>query len=113
MEYCGDGESRIFPTLKARAHADPARMGSETGGTLPAAAGNEEVMRDMEEILITADVGIQATQKLLDAMRQQVLQGWENNPEEFSSRLQNEIVRILMEHPLHREHRTDSASLRK
>jgi fused signal recognition particle receptor len=54
-------------------------------------------MRDMEEILITADVGIQATQKLLVAMRQQVFQGWENNPEEFSSRLQNEIVRILME----------------
>ena len=59
--------------------------------------GNEEVMRAMEEILITADVGVQATQKLLDAMRQQVHLGWEHNSEEFASRLQHEMIRILME----------------
>ncbi|MFQ5916199.1 MAG: signal recognition particle-docking protein FtsY [Candidatus Binatia bacterium] len=71
--------------------------GQQLGALFLRPGGNEEVMRDMEEILITSDVGVQATQKLLNAMRQQVLQGWENNPEEFSSRLQNEIVRILME----------------
>ncbi len=59
--------------------------------------GNEEVMKAMEEILITADVGVQATQKLLDAMREQFHKGWEDNPGEFLSCLQHEIVRILME----------------
>ncbi len=87
----------FFQRLKQGLTRTRQGWGQKLGALFQRPAGNEEVMRDMEEILITADVGIQATQKLLDAMRQQVLQGWENNPEEFSSRLQNEIVRILME----------------
>lgn len=87
----------FFQRLKQGLTRTRQGWGQRLGALFQRPAGNEEVMRDMEEILITADVGIQATQKLLDAMRQQVLQGWENNPEEFSSRLQNEIVRILME----------------
>ena len=71
--------------------------GQRLRGLFQQPRGNEEVMKAMEEILITADVGVQATQKLLDAMREQFHKGWEDNPGEFLSCLQHEIVRILME----------------
>lgn len=60
-------------------------------------ARDEEVITAMEEILISADVGVKATQKLLDAMRRHSHKGWGDDWEGFSSRLQQEIVRILME----------------
>jgi fused signal recognition particle receptor len=59
-------------------------------------SGHEEVIEDLEEILITADVGMKATQRLLEALRCQPSTDW-NSSEGVSACLQNEIVRILTE----------------
>ena len=58
--------------------------------------GHEEVIEGLEEILITADVGMKATQRLLKALRCQPSTDW-NSSEGVSACLQNEIVRILTE----------------
>ena len=58
---------------------------------------NKEAIEDLEEILITADVGVPATQRLLDALGRRSQKEWEDNPEGFSTCLQEEIVRILKE----------------
>lgn len=59
-------------------------------------SGHEEVIEGLEEILITADVGMKATQRLLEALRCQPSTDW-NSSEGVSACLQNEIVRILTE----------------
>jgi len=59
-------------------------------------SGHAEVIEGLEEILITADVGMKATQRLLEALRCQSSTDW-NSAEGVSTCLQNEIVRILTE----------------
>ncbi len=59
-------------------------------------SGHEEVIEGLEEILITADVGMKATRRLLEALRCQSSTDW-NSSEGVSTRLQDEIVRILTE----------------
>ncbi len=59
-------------------------------------SGHEEVIEGLEEILITAEVGMKATQRLLEALRCQPSTDW-NSSEGVSACLQNEIVRILTE----------------
>ena len=59
-------------------------------------SGHEEVIEGLEEILITADIGMKATQRLLEALRCQPSTDW-NSSEGVSACLQNEIVRILTE----------------
>ena len=54
----------------------------------------EEVMEGLEEFLITADVGMKATQRLLETLRRQTSIDW-NKPDGISTCLQNEIVQIL------------------
>ncbi|MGH7829211.1 MAG: signal recognition particle-docking protein FtsY [Candidatus Binatia bacterium] len=54
---------------------------------------DEETFATVEEILISADVGVRATQKLLDAMRRR--NGGGDSAPDFSSCLQDEMVRIL------------------
>ena len=58
---------------------------------------NKEAMEDLEEILIMADVGVAATQRLLDALGRRSQRQWEDDPEGFTACLQEEIVRILKE----------------
>jgi len=58
---------------------------------------NEEIMAGLEEVLITADVGVPATQKLLDALGHQSQRQWGDSPEGFTSWLQNEMIRMLTE----------------
>jgi len=59
-------------------------------------SGHAEVIEGLEEILITADVGMKATQRLLEALRSQASTDWDSS-EGVSTCLQNEIVRILTE----------------
>ncbi|MFB3108161.1 MAG: signal recognition particle-docking protein FtsY [Candidatus Binatia bacterium] len=59
-------------------------------------SGHEEVIEGLEEILITADVGMKATHRLLEALRCRSSTDW-NSSEGVSTCLQNEIVRILTE----------------
>jgi fused signal recognition particle receptor len=57
----------------------------------------EDVVTDMEELLITADVGMKATRRLLDSMERQSRQGGGDSPQGFSLCLQREMVRLLTE----------------
>ena len=50
-----------------------------------------ELLEEMEEILITADVGVRATQRLLDVL------GKPPRDEELSSRLKEEIIQLMGE----------------
>ena len=53
---------------------------------------DEEALADMEEILISADLGVKAVQRLIDALRRQSPQGVTEDP---SLRLQQEIISML------------------
>jgi flagellar biosynthesis GTPase FlhF len=56
---------------------------------------DETSLDQMEENLITADVGIKATQKLMDILRRQSPNGDENIGAEMASRLQGAMVEML------------------
>jgi fused signal recognition particle receptor len=58
---------------------------------------DEEALAAMEEILISADVGVQATQKLLEAVRGQSRRGDQDTTQDLSLVVQREIVSILTE----------------
>ncbi|MGH7846468.1 MAG: signal recognition particle-docking protein FtsY [Candidatus Binatia bacterium] len=55
----------------------------------------EDAFVAMEEILISADVGTRATERLLEAARRRSRSGGLSAPAELSSCLQEEVVRIL------------------
>ena len=56
---------------------------------------DEESLEAMEESLIAADVGVKATQKLMDALRQQSPSGLGDMPQDMSSRLQEAMIQML------------------
>ena len=56
---------------------------------------DEETFARVEEILISADVGVKATQKLLDAVRRQSQKGLGESASDLSACLQDEMVRLL------------------
>ena len=56
---------------------------------------DEQSLDAMEESLITADVGVKATQKLMDALRRQSPNGAEDIAQEMAARLQAAMVDML------------------
>src|SRR5207253_5982828 len=56
---------------------------------------DEASLEAMEENLIAADVGVKATQKLMNLLRNQSPGGAEDPTQEMSSRLQQAIVQML------------------
>ena len=56
---------------------------------------DETSLDDMEESLLTADVGVKATQKLMDALRRQSPNGDEDLGQEMAARLQAAMVDML------------------
>ena len=56
---------------------------------------DEESLDAMEESLIAADIGVKATQKLMDALRDQSPSGREELGQEMSSRLQAAMIELL------------------
>lgn len=58
---------------------------------------DEDTLGEMEEILLSADVGIKATQRLMEALRRQSPQGGEGDKKDLSFCLQQEMIRILKE----------------
>lgn len=58
---------------------------------------DEEALAAMEEILLSADVGIKATQRLMDAVRRQSPKGGEDAAMNLSAFLQREIICMLKE----------------
>ncbi len=58
---------------------------------------DEEALAEMEEVLLSADVGIKATQRLMEALRRQSPKGGEGGNKDLSLCLQQEIIRMLKE----------------
>ncbi|MGH7816108.1 MAG: signal recognition particle-docking protein FtsY [Candidatus Binatia bacterium] len=56
---------------------------------------DEQSLGAMEESLITADVGVKATQKLIDALRRQPANGGDDLGQEMASRLKAAMVDML------------------
>jgi len=56
---------------------------------------DEHSLAEMEESLIAADVGVKATEKLIESLRRQPPDGSENPAQEMSARLQKAMVQIL------------------
>lgn len=56
---------------------------------------DEQSLEDMEESLLTADVGVKATQKLMDTLRGLSPTGSEDVAKDMSSQLQQAMVKLL------------------
>jgi fused signal recognition particle receptor len=56
---------------------------------------DEQAIDDMEESLLAADVGVKATQKLLDVLRRQSPSGEQDLGEEMAARLQDAMIQML------------------
>ncbi|MDH3442882.1 MAG: signal recognition particle-docking protein FtsY [Deltaproteobacteria bacterium] len=56
---------------------------------------DEQAIELMEESLIAADVGVRATQKLVDALRKQTPSGTQDPAGEMESRLQQAMIQML------------------
>lgn len=56
---------------------------------------DEQSLDAMEESLITADVGVRATQKVMEALRRQSPNGADDNGQEMAARLQSVMVDML------------------
>jgi fused signal recognition particle receptor len=56
---------------------------------------DEQAIDAMEESLLAADVGVNATQKLLEALRQQSPSGEQDPGEEMAARLQQAMIQML------------------
>ena len=58
---------------------------------------DEQSLEEMEESLLTADVGVQATQKLMDTLRGLSPSGSEDLAQDMSSQLQKAMVKLLQD----------------
>lgn len=58
---------------------------------------DEQSLDEMEESLLTADVGVQATQKLMDTLRGLSPSGSEDLAQDMSSQLQQAMVKLLQD----------------
>ena len=56
---------------------------------------DEDLLDDLEEILITSDLGVDTTQALIDLVQQKVKRRELDNPERLRETLQEEILRFL------------------
>jgi fused signal recognition particle receptor len=58
---------------------------------------DEQSLEEMEESLLTADVGVKATQKLIDHLRELTPTGTEDLAQDMSSQLQQAMVQMLQD----------------
>ncbi|MCG0274643.1 MAG: signal recognition particle-docking protein FtsY [Thermosediminibacteraceae bacterium] len=56
---------------------------------------DEDTLEELEEILITADLGVNATEKLISQLREKVKAEKIRSPEELKEALKNEIVKVF------------------
>ena len=56
---------------------------------------NDEVLDDLEEVLISSDIGPETTQRILEAITEKVERNELNNPQVLQSEIEQEILRIM------------------
>jgi fused signal recognition particle receptor len=88
-------EKSFFQRLRNGLSKTRESWGQKLGGLLRSRQWDEEALEAVEEILISADVGTKATQKLIEALRRQ--RPDENRPaiQDLSLCLQREMINML------------------
>src|SRR5271154_3184320 len=66
------GARSFFKRLRARLNQGPAWLTSDIAELLPGRKIDEEILDDLETRLITADVGVEASRKILEDLRTRV-----------------------------------------
>src|SRR5579883_1764392 len=67
-----NGVRGFFKRLRAKINVGPAWLTTDVKELLPGRKIDAEILDDLETRLITADVGVEATTRILDALRKQV-----------------------------------------
>ena len=89
-----DGGS-FFQRLKQGLTKSRETWAGKIGAIFQNRAWDENSLAQMEDSLIAADVGVKASQKLIDALRRQSPNGNDDPDREMSSRLQAAMVQML------------------
>jgi fused signal recognition particle receptor len=88
-------EGSFFQRLKQGLSKSRETWVQKIGAILQNRQWDETSLDAMEESLLTADVGVNATQKLMDALRRQSPNGAEDLAQEMSARLQAAMIDML------------------
>jgi fused signal recognition particle receptor len=88
-------EKSFFQRLRKGLTKSRESWGQKLGGLLRFRQWDEKSLEAVEEILISADVGTKATQKLIEALRQQAPGESRSTIQDLSLCLQREIVNLL------------------
>ncbi|MGH7888539.1 MAG: signal recognition particle-docking protein FtsY, partial [Candidatus Binatia bacterium] len=88
-------EGSFFQRLKQGLTKSRETWVQKIGAILQNRQWDEQSLDAMEESLITADVGVKATQKLMNALRRQSPNGSEDVGQEMAARLQTAMIGIL------------------
>jgi len=92
--------SSFFQRLKQGLTKSRESWSQKLGAIFQNRRWDEESLEAMEESLLAADVGVKATQKLVDILRRQTPTGSGTMEEDMSSHLQQAIIRMLQGGPL-------------
>ena len=85
----------FFQRLKQGLIKSRESLAGKVGAIFQNRRWDEDSLAAMEESLIAADVGVKATQKLVDSLRRQSPNGSDNPAQEMSARLQAAMVQML------------------
>lgn len=87
--------SSFFQRLKSGLTKSRENWAQKIGTIFQYRSWDEQALEDMEENLIAADLGVKATEKLMDLLRAQTPGGAEDLGQAMSSRLQAAMVQML------------------
>jgi fused signal recognition particle receptor len=87
----------FFQRLKQGLSKSRESLAGKIGAIFQNRRWDETSLTAMEESLIAADVGVKATQKLIDSLRRQTPDGGDNLSQEMSECLQEAMVRMLQD----------------
>src|SRR5277367_4036787 len=96
------GVRGFFKRLRAKLNTGPAWLTTDIKELLPGRKIDAEILDELETRLITADVGVEATTRILDELRRRVARKELNDVEALLKALNEAMVEILqpVEHAL-------------
>ncbi len=89
------GARGFFKRLRAKLNQGPAWLTTDLGELLPGRKIDAEILDDLETRLITADVGVPATAKILEDLRRRVARKELNDVDALRKALQDDMQEIL------------------
>src|SRR6202045_1576733 len=89
------GVRGFFKRLRAKLNTGPAWLTTDIKELLPGRKIDSEILDDLETRLITADVGVEATTRILDDLRRRVARKELNDVNALLKALNEAMVEIL------------------